>query len=366
MPTITAPVSPPGPTKLHLVADYVEFRSLTSLENQYSAEELRAERDRQADLGRRGDTSLSSTLRQSRDPGGEDLAELVGVRPPDPGEDSLGGIDVEGAASTEQSRATRRRWAPGSDTSVQAAHDLAQHIEMRKTVFGDGYPFETDAGPVLRLKEELSDTQRVYLGLLICATLEHFKHLTHRAKLTKQFERMSADALREYLGDAAQVHVFGTGTQKGDRYSGNAWTRLRRLSSDLALPLGVTRDQIPTSGDRGLDLIGWFPLAEGEAEHGRLILAAQCGAGLDWPEKQSSSGPARWRNILKMTVPWSNAMFIPYCFRSPDGSWWDSTVLEESILFDRQRLTTLLDDRIEEVPSELLDRVLQEALGPAD
>jgi len=237
------------------------------------------------------------------------------------------------------------------DRTTEKVADWFDHLHGRSVNFGDAYPFAFSSdGRSLTLKEQLSDTHRLYLAMLLMANLHYFQELQH--ELSADFERLSECALRRLLPSGAEVHVFGKGPAASSRYSGIAWDRIRKLAVDLrAKLLGKEEDFPPqSSGDGGLDLVAWVPWLD--AESGSPAIFGQCGCTPDWKSKQHSSKPDLWcANKMSVLCPPLNAVFSPYFLRKEDGTWQRPMDMGPYIHVDRLRLAHLLAGSVQEVVS---------------
>jgi len=202
--------------------------------------------------------------------------------------------------------------------------------------------------------------RKLYSFLLLAASLRCIE-VSERSVFTRGFERVSAAALKAWLPRQAQVHIFGTSAERSARYRGTLQRKLQRLADDLSERLLLTDDQFRRgdAGDAGGDVVAWLPL--GDENNSRLVLIAQATCEVNWEHKQHEAGHAVWRGIMTFAAPHANVMFVPFCFRNPDGEWFWSRWIHESILIDRVRLLWLLKGQaasLTAAPYDLVDRAL--------
>jgi hypothetical protein len=101
------------------------------------------------------------------------------------------------------------------------------------------------------------------------------------------------------------------------------------------------------TGDGGLDLVAWVPPEDGLSSN--LIVTGQCACTSEWVTKQHSSGANVWRDRIAFKATPTNVAFIPFLFRSTDGTWHNDDYIHDSVLIDRLRLMRLLRDRKNEI-----------------
>lgn len=99
-----------------------------------------------------------------------------------------------------------------------------------------------------------------------------------------------------------------------------------RFSKALNLTTSVifneNKEEIDSSntGDRGLDLIGWFDVFDKNS--GKIVNLAQCAFGKDWFNKQFDLSEAKWDNYIHFTNPYIKTLFTLSSYRSYNGDWY--------------------------------------------
>lgn len=328
----------------HHWADYVELLTLANIDGEFS----------QADLLERW---------AERDDLGEDLPDLGA----EVEEDGDGPIDPPQAQAGEARAARHERLH-------RLALDVFSHFAYRAGQFGGAYPFKLQAatGKLLERRVEPDNIQQnIYVFLLLASNLRYIRVGT-RKHLTQNFERLTAEVLRRWLPNEAEIHIFGTtsgddptGASEG-RYSGKLWAKLERLANDLGEQLLLSEEDFAKgdSGDLGLDTVAWLPM--GDRESGLPVWFAQATCEAEWKHKQHESG-GNWRAYLQESAPRGNLLFIPYCFRQPTGTWYDRKWPTAAVIIDRARLVWLLRDvaePVEPVPYEVVKAALEFRLDP--
>ena len=294
----------------HTWVDYVELLCLVNIDRQMSKADV---------LDRIG---------ERRDVGEADAFDDVGEAQREPKGDDADAGDGDHAD-----------WGlvpVADDTYARKVDDWFRHIEYREATFGAYYPFYLSGDKdVLRRREDLTPEAKLYTYLLLSSNLRYVGQ--GGQTLTNDFEAVSKEVLRSFLPRDAEVHVFGSNALGPGRYSGNLWTKVTTLAADIGETVHVLQRNFSPydSGDFGLDLVGWVP--SGDSAAGLLIVFGQCACTEEWETKQHSSGPQVWRNVITFQHVPSNVVFIPFCLRDADGTWYKPQRIH-SILVDRQRL----------------------------
>jgi len=273
-----------------------------------------------------GEISRADVLDRFRDSLDVDMSPIF-----DSEDSELDVIDVEDGSPTER-----------NDKFERLLADWFEHLKSRQRVFGEFYPFiVTEDGDVLQRTPEVSIKHKFYLFLLLASGIRYVMSL--KPALTTCFETVSQRALAKCLPVIAEVHVFGTSAAKGGRYSGNKWQKIQRLARDIRVSVKITEDKIPPndSGDGGLDIVAWVPLAD-EAD-GMICVFGQCACTEDWVVKQHSSSYETWNAMLSLPTRPYNIVFIPFFFRDSIGGWWRPQDIHRTVLMDRLRLVLLLE-----------------------
>ena len=351
-----------------LLADYVELRCLISKDREYALADLNGARRRQDDLGVPSSAGLRTALALI---GGAGLLSgaAAGEEVPAPEGDQAARERAAGAAPDdelpEDPETRGREW----DQKARLGQVQAL-LGRRERVFGADYPFRLGEGDVMRLREPLSDGQRLYLFLLTASCHRNIKSGKDRAKLTSGFERLAVPVLKRYFGDRLEAFVFGTAAKEGERYHGGLKKAIRKLAADTGFGLAPKwkrhRKQISNSGDRGLDVVGWIPFDSTDTADLRFVVFGQCATGRNWRDKQFDAAGERWGRILHLSGPLTTALLISFSWREPGGDWHRSLELTTSnIVFDRERIVRLLSGRpIDELPKRLTNDLL--AVADAD
>ncbi len=171
--------------------------------------------------------------------------------------------------------------------------------------------------------------------------------LTHFGPRTLEgaslFERISAEALVNYLGGAGSVRSFDFGSPRR-----NTLRSFRQAIDELCETMGegggsASRMKRSDMKDAGLDLAAWVPFGDGRLN--QLSVFGQCAAGQNWRDKITELQPVHfsrsWMQYPPALSPLA-AFFVP---RQIGQSQWETDALHErQILFDRLRIARLLGD----------------------
>ena len=306
---------PPAPSEIHLVADWVELACAAEVDGTWSGARLiqaRAERDQRERAARGGPTGQSNPAVDDRR---QDEAEGV--------------------------------W---------------RALRLRATDFGGSYPFRVHASEMQIETRSRERARMAYLFFLCAASLKAVPS-TERHLLTAAFERTAKHAVAGLLPGGSRVAVFGTAADKGTRYkTGNLTTRLRRLAADLGGELTEAGESVSpySSGDGGLDVVGWPRLAPPNTK--LPVIFAQCACGDHWIGKQYEVQPSTWQPRMDVTFRIVPVTVIPYAFRNEEGGWHRPFEIMDGVLVDRLRFLRLLRTRGAPAYAEVPTAWLRDAL----
>ena len=247
------------------------------------------------------------------------------------------------------------------DNQTRLLEKWFEHLAYRATAFAEFYPFKLISPRSLMLLHELTDKQTFYVYLLLASCLRHLSK-SDGYTVASEFERISATALKEYLGPLAEVRVFGKG--RYCEYRGNKLRKLEKLAEQLRVVVRIDEDYFPAtdSGDEGLDVVGWIGMPDDSS--GLLTLFGQCACTIDWHEKALSVDHYKWRHLIELSVTPVNIAFVPYCFRDASGFWFHPHICGDSVVIDRLRFVHLLSRRpkilegLSEDAIDIIDKVI--------
>lgn len=217
--------------------------------------------------------------------------------------------------------------------------------DRQSLYFEDEYPFVI-TGNQIKLKEILSDKQKVYILLLLCANLNYFDIIKH--ELTTDFELLSYYALKSYLPSKAVVQSFG----KNSGYVGNAKTKIETLAANIGLDLNEKKLSCispQNAQERGCDIVAWVPFHDKISNV--FVALGQCACGKDWVKKQNDTELFKGYFLFEKTP--LHIMFVPSAISNTGNKFYQHDRILDHLFFDRKRIIEQLDqfDFLEELKS---------------
>lgn len=169
------------------------------------------------------------------------------------------------------------------DKHQQEIINLFEILQYRSKLYGESYPFEIGSdSDMIKLKEEISDSHKLYIILLSCANLTTFeKNL--QSSLADEFEHITYCAIKQYLPSSFKVKKLGSDSD----YSGNTRDKLKELGKDINLPTNdeqIDGISILANKEKGVDLVAWYNFVDNIPN--TLIFLIQCACGVDTQHKQ--------------------------------------------------------------------------------
>ncbi|RDV23977.1 hypothetical protein DXV75_16580 [Alteromonas aestuariivivens] len=210
----------------------------------------------------------------------------------------------------------------------------------RVSSYGDNYPFEVTPNSI-KLKEELTDQNKIYLGLLLASSNSYHNK---QSLLSAIFEEISRLAMSAYLGGTSSVHRFGASGLQNNRYVGSLEDKMKRLAIDIDCEV-TSRSHVfreGDNGDGGVDIVAWLPFPDDTCLSRTQIFLGQSATGKNWNTKQGSV--ARVKNYINIPDTSMNSLFVPYDMRDIERRYDEEGELTASIVFDRYRIMSLISD----------------------
>lgn len=214
-------------------------------------------------------------------------------------------------------------------------NDCFSHLEWRSQAFGEYYPFTVDSSSkIFSAPEELTDKQRLYTLLLLCANLPF---LENRETITDAFERVAFVALKASWPMPANIKAFG---KNETDYTGAKWERINTLATQIGGRglCSETTFRGRDTGDGGIDLVAWLGMDEFESRNIPSALGQCACSRTDWVSKQTEISRDRLNNFIHPSHPWMQLIFIPHSFRNNHGAWAVDGEIAATIIFDRLRI----------------------------
>lgn len=236
------------------------------------------------------------------------------------------------------------------DRHEKQIEDVWQQLEFRAGMLNEKYPFIVD-GDFLRIREHLTDIQKIYIFLLACSRLRSFSGVKKNGKSIIQlwagyFTHIGKYSVKALLPPYAVTRVFDANSEDRKTYYGtDLRDALVNLGKDLAV-LNINDQECKkasSSGDAGFDIVGVVDFKDGCCSNYAIL--AQCGAQeKEWPKKTLEAHPFRLRNFFQTTVDNSALMITPIFYRQADGSWVNSQPTAGVYIVDRARILYLLNE----------------------
>jgi hypothetical protein len=213
-------------------------------------------------------------------------------------------------------------------------------VNERSNLFRGDYPFLVGNDKLILIEnEEISERQKIYIFLLLASSLNIF--LLFKPELTKEFEILCSEVLKNFLPNHAVVKSFG----KNSDYQGSAVEKIRSLAADLKITIdedGFGEISKKGNQDKGLDLIGWIPFEDTVPNF--LAILGQCACGKDWNKKLNET--TRFENYMRFhRLKPTHSMFVPYSlanFTKP--VFFRNDEITNHLIFERKRILNYLSD----------------------
>lgn len=215
------------------------------------------------------------------------------------------------------------------ELTIQSFFD---HYSYRSAHFGQGYPFLFE-NEILTLKDNLSEIHYSYLYLLACSHLTFFGDF--QPEFTSDFEEVSVNFLRTIFPPIEHIYRFGKGRAGApSRYDGNVEKKITSLAEDLRCNAKSLKFPKQSSGDGGIDIVGWYN--PWDSLTSQLIIIAQCKCSDEWSNYRD--GKSSVKGVIQLSNDVNNFFFIPFFYRNARGSWHMPQDVDDKILIDRGRL----------------------------
>lgn len=221
---------------------------------------------------------------------------------------------------------------------------LISFCEIREKEFVSSYPFHVSADKdTLELAFDGGPQHRLYLGLLIASCMKNVKNSARNA-IARDFEETCFAVFSKLMPVGSEVRQTWANGGSAAPYPNKLYEKMLAIAKDIrAIPTFEESDfKSGNSGDGGIDLISWHPMADDRP--GLPIAFAQCGCSrTDWVSKQVEASPFRHSRRLVVTHEWATYYFMPIDMRDFDGKWANRDKIEKVIMVDRLRLVRLAE-----------------------
>lgn len=240
--------------------------------------------------------------------------------------DDMGGAEI---SAKEQSR----------------VEEAFRQLEYRANTLGDEYPFKIER-ETLTIKSDLTDLNLVYLMLLACSRTRTFKHRGAVQKIADCFEEICAQCLEKMISPFGRAIMFGPNSpSRKTEFPGGVQNALPLLTKAMGMNLkkGWGRNFPSASGDAKIDLVGIYDF--NDTAEGFKVVIGQCASMEDeknWERKRQEAQLKSRSGSFDFLVEPDAVLFIPVCYRQPDGSWVNSDHVSAVVTVDRIRIMKIL------------------------
>jgi hypothetical protein len=223
------------------------------------------------------------------------------------------------------------------DKDENFVNSVFEKAIQRSILYFENYPFyiEENQSEILRLKNDLKDSSKLYLLLLVCSNLNIFNPF--QGLLTKEFEKVSAITLRDFLPKNAVVKEFGENSE----YKGNTASKIKNLAEDAGLDINNEEiDEISpyNSKERGCDIFSWISFDD--SNKNKLIFISQCTCQRKFEPKHTEVIRfGEYFNFYKKKPIY--LLFIPYSYINQEYKFENSNkFIQDFLYFERFRIIT--------------------------
>ncbi len=219
---------------------------------------------------------------------------------------------------------------------------LIDFCGIRIQTFAGGYPFNiSDDEDTLELDFSDTPAQRLYLGMLIAASMRYLKN-TRKGEIARIFEQTCFQIFSKLMPEGAEIRATWASGGLEAPYTGHLYEKMVAVAKDIrGFPnIKPTHFKENNSGDGGIDLIAWHPM--GDERNGIPISFAQCGCSRnDWTFKQAEAAPFSHGTKFNVRHDWATYYFMPIDLREFDGEWAYESKIGKVIIVDRLRMLSL-------------------------
>lgn len=200
----------------------------------------------------------------------------------------------------------------GSEPTNEFLDDIWQEMEFREHWYGKDPPF------TVRLREITYNIDwESFPEYMICLILNLDGVVENHSKTGKLFERLSCEAIKNYMGGDALIYGFPQ----------------KQSIKEIADIIGERFNHSPTKNfkDRGVDIIAWRSFGDGRKS--KVVALFQCAAGANWKSKLLEVPMTAWRTYIS----WADSI--------PMKGFATPAVIEDEIFFESMLTGGLMFDR---------------------
>jgi len=235
----------------------------------------------------------------------------------------------------------------GTEISARDAgyiEECFRQMQYREETIGDLYPFKVD-GELITYKAPTSELGRLYLLLLACSRSRTFKVKGAPQRLADCFEEICARCLTGMISPFGTTLMFGPNSpERGTTFAGGLTAALPKLAKLMGMGLKTGWEKnFGTSGDASIDLVGIYNFDDSAS--GFKVVIGQCAAmedEKDWMKKRQEAQLSFRSGSFSYLVEPDAILFVPACYRQPDGEWINSDFVSNVVTIDRVRIMKIL------------------------
>jgi hypothetical protein len=158
----------------------------------------------------------------------------------------------------------------------------------------------------------------------------------------------------------SEIYKFGPNLRDKGVFKGKLLDALPILAKKMGMTLKPSWEKnFGAAGDGKLDLVAIFSLDPFAPSF--VVIVGQCASmenENDWQTKRSQAQLSYQAGTYDYLVEPQGVLFIPVCFRQPDGDWVNSNSVSAVISLDRLRILLAIkdDSNLDELVSSLFQR----------
>jgi hypothetical protein len=222
---------------------------------------------------------------------------------------------------------------------------LIDYCGIRSKSFNEYYPFVvSEDQDTLELNFDDSHEQRLYLGMLVAASMRHIPKV-RQGQIARAFEETCFAVFSKLMPEGSEIRATWANGGPEAPYTGHLYEKMTQVANDIRGNPDITMDDFKpnNTGDGGIDLIAWHPM--GDERPGIPISFAQCGCSThDWTFKQAEASPFLHKNHFRVMHEWATYYFMPVDLREFNGRWAYKSKIGSVIIVDRLRMLRLVGE----------------------
>ena len=239
------------------------------------------------------------------------------------------------------------------DRVLLALQEALDEIANRHSRCNKKYPFTVNQTSIKFSSESsFTDLDIVYLYLLFSTRLSMKSDRVHcDIDGTLLFEELCEQIAKEYFGERAQTHIFGTSNSIERDSFGEKVNHLLKCLKEGPLSFRQPEGSRNRQNDGKLDIVVWKPFADERSS--KLIGFGQCKTGTNWENHTTSLHPRDFFTCYVTGTPCHDPVRLFFITDSCIDAWGENSI-RSGILFDRSRIMDYLPTKL---PDSLICRI---------